>query len=189
MSNPRIIGGKARGLRLKAVAGEVTRPITDRAKESLFNIIGSDIDHAVFLDLFGGSGSVGIEALSRGASLAVFIDINRSAVAAIRENLEHTRLQSQALVLHLDAFPYIRQMPDHSFDYIFIAPPQYKELWLRALQELDLKLGWLSADGWVIVQIDPVEYQDLTLINLEEFEQRRYGSTLFVFYRLKNIHV
>jgi len=189
MSNPRIISGKVRGFRLKAVAGEVTRPITDRAKESLFNIIGGDINKAVFLDLFGGSGSVGIEALSRGSGLAVFIDNNRAAVTAIRENLEQTQLQSHAQVLHLDAFSYLGQIPGQSFDYIFIAPPQYKMLWLRALLELDGKPGWLSSDGWIIVQIDPVEYQDVPLINLEEFEQRRYGSTLFVFYRLKNIRV
>ncbi len=182
MSTPRIIAGKARGIRLQDVPGDITRPVTDRVKEALFNILGVDIQEATLLDLFGGTGSIGIEALSRGAALVRFVDIHRAAIATIKTNLERTRLGEQAEIVHIDAFALLRQTPDRSFDYVYIAPPQYKSLWQRALQELDAKPGWLSANAWVIVQIDPVEYETLAFINFREFEQRRYGSTLLIFY-------
>ena len=99
MSNPRIISGKARGMRLRPVPGDITRPITDRVKESLFNIINVDIQGASWLDLFGGTGSVGIEALSRGAGYVRFIDLNRSAIQTIKDNLVSTRLELNAHVI------------------------------------------------------------------------------------------
>ncbi len=182
MSNPRIIAGKARGMRLKDVPGDITRPITDRVKGALFNILGADVEGESFLDLFAGTGSVGIEALSRGAEFVRFIDIHKSAIAAINANLEHTRLKNGAEVKQMDAFTLLNQKPDRSFGYIFIAPPQYKELWQRAMLNLDANPGWIIKEGWVIVQIDPVEYKPLALQHLKEFDQRRYGSTLLVFY-------
>lgn len=185
MSSPRIISGTARGFRLQAVPGDITRPITDRVKEALFNILGGDIEDAALLDLFAGTGSVGIEALSRGAAMVRFIDKNRPAVQTVKTNLERTRLAARAEVLHSDAFTLIRQLPDRQFDYIFIAPPQYKGLWQAMLAELDRQPGWLAPDGWVIVQIDPVEYQPVALDHFSEFEQRRYGSTLLIFYAQK----
>lgn len=186
MSNPRIISGKARGVRLKSVPGDITRPITDMVKEALFNILGSDIYGATFLDMFGGTGSVGIEALSRGANFCRFIDLHRAAIQTIRSNLELTRLQDRAQVIQGDAFSLLSRPADRHFDYIFIAPPQYKGLWEKALAVVDSHLEWLSEDGWVIVQIDPVEYSPQLLTNLEEFEQRRYGNTLLIFYERKS---
>lgn len=182
MSNPRIIAGKARGMRLQDVPGDITRPITDRVKGALFNILGSDILDCSFLDLFGGTGSVGIEALSRGAEFVRFNDLNRTAIQVIRANLEHTHLAEKAQVVQNDAFVFLKQTPDRAFDYIFIAPPQYKELWSKALEVLDGNPGWLSDESWVIVQIDPVEYKSIALASLREFDQRRYGSTLLIFY-------
>ncbi len=183
MSNPRIIAGKARGMRLNAVPGDITRPITDRVKEALFNIIGADIYDSCFLDLFGGTGSVGIEALSRGAQYVRFIDLNRAAVGTMQKNLSYTRLEKLAEVIQSDAFSYLKQKPDRQFDYIYIAPPQYKELWQHVLEVLDQNPGWLAPDAWVIVQIDPVEYRQLEFGHYQEFDQRRYGSTLLVFYQ------
>lgn len=182
MSNPRIIAGKARGMRLQDVPGDITRPITDRVKEALFNILGADIPDSTWLDLFGGTGSVGIEALSRGAQHARFTDLNRPAIQTIRANLETTHLASRGQVIQADAFHYLNQQPDRSFDYIFIAPPQYKGLWIKALQALDEQPGWLAPGGWVIVQIDPVEYKTAVFKSFVEFEQRRYGSTLLIFF-------
>jgi 16S rRNA (guanine966-N2)-methyltransferase len=181
LSNPRIISGKARGMRLQDVPGDITRPITDRVKEALFNILGADIPDSTWLDLFGGTGSVGIEALSRGAQYVRFTDLNRSAIQTIHANLEATRLAPQGQVIQADAFHYLKQKPDRAFDYIFIAPPQYKGLWLKALQVLDEQPGWLAPGGWVVVQIDPVEYAPIDLKSLVEFDQRRYGSTLLIF--------
>jgi 16S rRNA (guanine966-N2)-methyltransferase len=182
MSGLRVISGKARGRRLQDVPGDNTRPITDRAKESLFNILGADIQSASFLDLFAGTGSVGIEALSRGAVFARFIDSQRQAIETIRRNLQITALDSAAEVLRMDAFSYLERPIDRPFTYLFIAPPQYKGLWKRALLSLEAHPGWLADDAWVIVQIHPVEYEPLVLTHMAEFEQRRYGSVMFVFY-------
>lgn len=182
MSTPRIIAGRARGIHIKDVPGDITRPITDRVKEALFNILGGDIVGASLLDLFAGTGSVGLEALSRGADFVRFNDVHRQAVETVRANLAITGLKANAEVTRSDAFQYLRQSPDRAFDYIFIAPPQYKNLWEQALQVLDENPGWLRPDGWIIVQIDPVEYHAQSLARFQEFDQRRYGSTLLVFY-------
>jgi len=182
MSGLRVISGKAGGRRLRTVPGDSTRPITDRAKESLFNILGLDLLGASFLDLFAGTGSVGIEALSRGAAAARFVDNQYQAIETVRANLKATGLEENAEVLRLDAFTMLDRQPDRQFDYVFIAPPQYKELWKRALASLDSHPDWFSEDAWVIVQIHPVEYTQVELQSLSEFDQRKYGSVLFVFY-------
>lgn len=178
----RVISGKARGRRLKSVPGDTTRPITDRTKESLFNILGPDLQGAEVLDLFAGTGAVGIEALSRGASFVRFTDLARQAVATIRDNLETTGLADSAEVLRLDAFTLLERQPDRKFDYVYIAPPQYKQLWKKALLSLDAHPEWMVEDAWVVAQIHPVEYEEVPLDHLSEFDQRKYGSTLLVFY-------
>jgi 16S rRNA (guanine(966)-N(2))-methyltransferase RsmD len=111
MSGLRVIAGTARGRRLRSVPGDTTRPITDRVKESLFDILGGDIQSATFLDLFAGTGSVGIEALSRGAAFARFIDREQQAVATVRLNLETTGLTGRAEVIKMDAFTYLTSRP------------------------------------------------------------------------------
>lgn len=182
MSGLRVIAGSARGRKLRSVPGDSTRPITDRTKGALFNIIGADILQASFLDLFAGTGAVGIEALSRGANWARFLDLSREAVRTIQANLADTGLQDRAEVLRMDAFQMLAATPDRTFDYVYIAPPQYRGLWQRALLALDAHPDWLSADAWVIAQIHPKEYLALNLQHLVEMDQRRYGSTLLVFY-------
>lgn len=182
MSGLRVIGGKARGKRLRPVPGDTTRPVTDRVKVSLFNILGADIEGATLLDLFAGTGSIGIEALSRGAAYVRFLDLNRRAVETIQANLAHTRLDEGSHVLRGDAFALLHRPADRAFDYIYIAPPQYKGLWKQALLDVDRNPGWLSDDAWVIVQIHPREYEPVDLHNLEEFDRRTYGSTLLIIY-------
>ena len=171
-------------MRLKSDPGDLTRPITDRVKESLFNIIGADIHHASMFDLFSGTGSVGIEALSRGADFVRFNDHHRLAVNTIRENLARTKLTEKADVLQNDAFELLRGEVNRSFDYVFIAPPQYKNMWSLTLKILDENLGWLAGDAWVIVQIDPTEFEPLEFKKLVAFDQRKYGSTLLLFYTI-----
>jgi 16S rRNA (guanine966-N2)-methyltransferase len=187
VSDLRIIGGKARGRRIRSVPGETTRPITDKVREALFNILGADIQGASLLDLFAGTGSVGIEALSRGAEYVCFVELNRKPIAIIKENLKNTGLEAGAVVTHADAFGLLEMPINHRYDYVYIAPPQYKALWSRALVSIDNHIGWLSEDAWVIVQIHPIEYkpigEELQIMQLVEFDQRHYGSTLLVFYR------
>src|SRR5512134_78167 len=173
----RVITGKARGRKLRSVPGDTTRPITDRAKEALFNILAGDVDDSHWWDLFAGTGAIGIEALSRGASFVRFTDLNRAPIETIRFNVDHCGFASQADIRRGDAFTLLSKGADAQFEYIYIAPPQYKEMWEKAVELVDEDLNWLSADGWVIVQIDPKEYKTLALENLDEIEQRKYGST------------
>jgi 16S rRNA (guanine966-N2)-methyltransferase len=183
----RVISGKAKGRKLKSVPGDTTRPITDRVKEALFNIIAGDVIDSNWWDLFGGTGAVGIEALSRGASFVRFTDLNSLPIETIKHNVEHCRFKSQADIRRADAFTYLSAEPDRRFEYIYIAPPQYHEMWAKALELLDDNLEWLADDSWVIVQIAPREYRTSTpaLEHLEEFDQRKYGTTLLLFYERK----
>lgn len=181
----RVIAGTAKGRRLKLVPGDSTRPIMDRVKESLFNIIGRAILDSEFLDLFAGTGSVGIEALSRGAQHALLTDLDARAVKTIQENLALTGFTTKATVRKQDAFALLRARPDHAYDFIYVAPPQYKGMWSAALNALDANPGWLAPDGQAIAQIDPTEYeQPLALAHLALSDERRYGNTLLLFYRL-----
>ena len=182
----RVISGKAKGRKLRSVPGDTTRPVTDRVKEALFNILTGDLIDSRWWDLFAGTGAIGIEALSRGAAFARFTDSNRAPIDTIRFNVEHCGFSNQAEIRRGDAFTMLSKGADAQFDYIYIAPPQYKEMWEKALELVDEELNWLSEDGWVVVQINPREYKKLALENLEEIEQRKYGSTLLIFYERKN---
>lgn len=181
----RVISGSARGRKLKSVPGDTTRPVMDRVKESLFNILASDVLDSNWWDLFAGTGAIGIEALSRGAVFVKFTDLNRAPIETIKENLEHCRFSEQAEIKRGDAFTMLAGRADRQFEYIYIAPPQYKKMWLEALKLIDDNMEWLSEDGSVIVQIDPREYEEFEFNNLVEGEQRKYGNTMLVFYDRK----
>lgn len=182
MVPPRIISGTAKGVRLQDVPGDTTRPVTDRVKEAFFNILGNDILDTSFLDLFGGTGSIGIEALSRGARRCTFIDLNAPAINTLKHNLRLTKLETKAQVHQMDAFRFLDSAVGEPYDYVYIAPPQYKQMWIRALQTMDQKIELLSEDAWVIVQIHPVELEEVILTHLHEFDRRVYGSTVMLFY-------
>lgn len=178
----RVISGTARGRKLKSVPGDTTRPVMDRVKEALFNILAGDVIDSNWWDLFGGTGAIGIEALSRGATFVRFSDLNRAPVETIKENVEYCGFTKQTEIRKGDAFSMLAAPSDRKFEYVYIAPPQYQEMWLKALRLADENINWLTDDGTVIVQIDPTEYEQVELKNLEETEQRKYGSTLIVFY-------
>jgi 16S rRNA (guanine(966)-N(2))-methyltransferase RsmD len=180
----RVISGKAKGRKLKLVPGDTTRPVMDRVKESLFNILGEWVRGSRWLDLFAGTGSVGIEALSRGADSCVFFDLSREAIRTINDNLQITRLEEGAEVRRGDSLEFLAGLPDPAtqFEVIYIAPPQYKSLWRKALETIDSRVDWLAPDGIAIVQIDPREYEDVPLVNLRRYDERKYGNTLLCFY-------
>jgi 16S rRNA (guanine(966)-N(2))-methyltransferase RsmD len=185
----RVIAGSAKGKKLKMVPGDTTRPITDRTKEALFNILGSWIIDARVLDLFGGTGGVGVEALSRGAAHVTFIDNSRAALRTIDENLHLTGLADRAIVKRKDAFRFLQHHPADlaPFDLIYIAPPQHAGLWSQAITLIDANLdSWLASDGAIIIQIHPIEYEELSLQHLVLYDQRRYGSTLLCFYERRD---
>ena len=176
----RVIAGDAKGKTLKMVPGKGTRPITDRVKESLFNILDWRVPDCRFLDLFAGTGSVGIEALSRGAAEAVFVEKAAKAIRVIRENLRHTEMSEWARVLHTDAFTFLAQSSER-FDIIYVAPPQYRQMWSKTLLALDER-PLLREGGVVVVQVFPKEFESLPLERLALTDQRKYGSTLLCFY-------
>lgn len=132
----RVIAGKARRLLLKTIDGQDTRPTTDRIKETLFNIINQDMPDCTFLDLFAGSGGIGIEALSRGARNAVLIEQNPKAAECIRENLKATRLEDAALVMNCDVLTGLKRLEGkgYTFDYVFMDPPYRLEAERRVLE-------------------------------------------------------
>lgn len=164
------------------VPGTSTRPITDRAKEALFSILGEWIIGARVLDMFGGTGGVGIEALSRGAEFAQFIDRERRAVETIQANLRHCQLAQDAQVHREDSFAFLEKYRGEPFDFIYIAPPQYKELWIKALHQIDSRPDLLAEGGVVTVQIHPREDAPVELTHLVEYDRRSYGSVLLLFY-------
>ena len=179
----RVIAGSARGRRLKPVPGDGTRPITDRAKEALFSILAREVPGAWVLDLFAGTGGVGIEALSRGAEGCDFVDLAPEALQTIQANLAATGLASDDVrVLRRDAFQFLSRPPEMPYHLIYVAPPQYKGLWLRALLALDAEPGWLAEDGVIVVQIHPREEQAVALAHFEERDRRDYGSVRLIFY-------
>ena len=178
----RVNTGLAKGRKLKSLPGDLIRPITDCAKQAIFNILMDDVRDSRWLDLFAGTGAVGIEALSRGAAEVTFIDILPEAIALVRENLRITGLHTRARLIRQDAFDYLRGRPNVHYDFIFVAPPQYQGLWSRAVIAIDEQIGWLAEAGTVIVQLDPREYAPLALDHLMLSDQRRYGKTMLLFY-------
>jgi 16S rRNA (guanine966-N2)-methyltransferase len=181
----RVISGTAKGRKLKSVQGDTTRPITDRVKESLFDILAGDVVDSTWWDVFAGTGAVGIEAISRGASFVRFTDLNREPIETIKFNLEHCHFTDRAEVRRADALAMISAAPDRQFQNVYIAPPQYKEIWEKAVLALDKNPAWLTEDAWVMAQIHPLEYKDLELQSLVKIDERKYGSTLLVFYEKK----
>ncbi len=179
----RIIAGSAKGLTLASVPGDSTRPITDRVKSALFSILTSQeqIEGCRYLDLFGGTGAVGIEALSRGAAEVVFCERDRVALRVLQRNLAAAGVADRASVVPGDAFGYLARPNVASFDVIYIAPPQYQGLWLRALQAVDARPELLTEEGLVIVQIFPKEWTEPALAHLRVVDRRQYGSTALYF--------
>ena len=182
----RVISGSARGRKLKSPKSSETRPIMDRVKTALFDILAPEIIGMRVLDLFAGVGSVGIEALSRGATSATFVERSPEAFRLVRENLALTNLSGQAEVIRGDAFAYLQQAAaaGRRFDLVYVAPPQYEGLARQALTQLDAA-PLTELDGLVIVQIHPRErgeLDNLPLKRLRRYDERRYGSTLLLFY-------
>lgn len=182
----RVVAGSAKGRKLKAPKTSGTRPVMDRVKTALFDILARRIRNTRFLDLFAGTGSIGIEALSRGAIGATFIELSPEALRCVRDNLAITGFTAQAEVLRTDAFKFLESAPGagQHYDIVYVAPPQYQGLAAHALAQLDAA-PLTQPGGLVIVQVDPregAEVRAVPLRHLRESDERRYGSTLLIFY-------
>ena len=176
----RVIAGRARSMPLKTVAGMDTRPTTDRIKETLFNMLNPYLADCRFLDLFAGSGAIGIEALSRGAAQAVFVEQNRRAAACIRENLTFTKLDADARLLVTDVLTGLSELSgEEPFDFIFMDPPYGKGLERQALS--CLAHGELVRhDAWIIVETpigddleDTVEY-GYSILKIKKYKTNQH---------------
>ena len=172
----RIITGSARGAKRKTPKGQATRPTSDRVKESVFNILGAMVRGRRVLDLFAGTGNLGLEALSRGAASAVLVD--QATGTLMRENAEHTHLAGQVRVESGDVFSRLRALEakGESFDLVFCDPPYHIGLWQRALQCLDTG-GILARNGILVVEHGADEDELPELQRLVRVEHRRYGHT------------
>ena len=188
----RVVTGEAKGRKLKTLKTMTgTRPIMDRVKTALFDILSSEIVGTRFLDLFAGTGSVGIEALSRGAAHATFIEMDAKILKLVRENLQITKLADRADTVQADAFKFLENQASltaqkRSYDIIYVAPPQYHEMAARALTLLDVS-SLVPENGLVIIQIHPKERANVATVPCTRLlltDERRYGSTLLMFYRV-----
>lgn len=180
----RVISGKARGTKLSSIESLLTRPTLDRVKESLFNIIQNNLKGAVVLDLFAGSGQLGIEALSRGADKAYLCDINRDAVKMIKQNLEKTKLKDKAVVINEDYKKALRTLnTNEKFDIIFIDPPYKEDIAVDSIIDI-IHESRLKENGIMIIETDEIE-RDLREINKIEnikiIDQRKYGRASLIF--------
>lgn len=180
----RVITGTAKGNRLKSLKGMETRPTLDRVKESLFNIIGSRVIDTEFLDLFAGTGAIGIEAISRGAKHALFVETNPRAVKIIRENLEITGLADQGEIMAADVEMALKAVAnaDRKFDMIFMDPPYLKKLGQKTLTSL-MQFGVLTKNGLVIVESSKMDELPLQEGPLKMVRQEKYGDTTLTFYQ------
>ena len=177
----RVISGLRKGIQLKTPDGLQTRPTADRVKEALFSIIQFDIPAARVLDLFGGTGQLGIEALSRGAQKAVFVDASEKACRLIRENLRRTELSQQATVLCCDYLSYLQKSKDQ-FDIIFLDPPyaeKYLENALNVISEIDI----LQSGGIIVAERPVGKELDCTFSGYERSKDYKYGQTLLTVFR------
>jgi RNA methyltransferase, rsmD family len=182
----RVISGSARGLKLNTPGDDRVRPTTDRVKESMFNIVQDWVYDSQVLDLFAGSGALGIEALSRGASQAVFCDNSLDSIKIIKSNIEKARVVDRSQIVSGDFKRCLRDMEakNQSFDMIFVDPPYYKELFEEVLDTIRA-CKILKKDGIVIVEHDakkPIGQVE----GLEVYKEKKYGITMLTFYCLED---
>lgn len=185
----RIISGTARGTKLYSLEGMNTRPTLDRVKESLFNMINFKLQDAYVLDLFAGSGAIGLEALSRGASKVFFCDKSREAINIINKNIEKTRFQEKSVVLNEDFLKVLEKAKreEIKFDLIFLDPP-YETDYIKKSIEIILKNELLKENGLLIAETDEEkriieELKDFENINVEDI--RKYGRVYLIFINRK----
>lgn len=179
----RVIAGTARRLLLKAPEGLDTRPTTDRIKETLFNMLMPYLSGAVFVDLFSGSGGIGIEALSRGAKKAYFVENNQKAIACITDNIEHTHFTDKSVVLKQDVFSALRGSIRDAADIIFLDPPYHQEYDKKVL-ELLRDAPYVSEDTLVVVEASlktPFDYAETLGFAVEK--EKKYKTNKHVFLR------
>ena len=180
----RIVAGKRKGLTIKTIESDSTRPTRDVVREALFSILTNKIVDCKFLDLFAGSGAIGIEALSRGAAESYFSDINPQCVRVIKENIAKAKFEEESHVYNLDYKQVLKKLRGNKFDIIFIDPPYNKGMGvdsIKLISEYDL----LSDDGIVILETDTNEEVPEEIGDLEVYNNKRYGRNILNLFKRK----
>ena len=177
----RVISGKARGVLLKTPDGLITRPTADRVKEAMFSIIQFDLPGARILDLFGGTGQLGIEALSREAKSAVFVDEREDACKLMRENLKRTKLENSARVVRSDYANYLRNCKE-KFDIIFLDPP-YAEVFLENSLNLITEIDILQSGGIIVAERPAGKELLCNFPGYTRSKDYKYSSTILTIFR------
>ncbi len=181
----RVIAGKAKGHKLKTIEGLQTRPTTDRMKETLFNIIAFDLPQCTFLDLFSGSGAIGIEALSRGAKECVFVEKSKKACEMITENLEHTKLKQYAVLLQKEVQEALSLLKTQQkkFDIIFLDPPYQSGLAEDVCSKI-VEYELLKEQGYIIWERS-AQIQRKEICGLNMVKEKNYKTTVMTFLALE----
>lgn len=181
----RIISGSARGLKLNTPLNNDIRPTTDRVKESMFNIISSQVYDSIVLDLFSGSGALGIESISRGAKEAYFCDKSKESIRVLKSNIEKTRFNEKSHIMNQDYKSALKKLSSKklTFDLIFVDPPYYEGLFEDVLKLID-ENGVLDEDGIIVVEHDAdIKMEDVGKLHI--YKEKKYGITMLTFYSLE----
>ena len=179
----RVIAGSARSLPLKTPEGMDTRPTTDRIKETLFNVLQPDIPGCVFIDLFSGSGGIGIEAISRGARKSYFVELAPKAISCIQQNLSFTKFTDRGIVLKQDALAALSGIREEQVDIIFMDPPYNQEHEKRVLNLLRT-LSYVTEDTLIVVEADlHTSFEYLSEMGYEIIKEKKYKTNKHLFLR------
>lgn len=182
----RIISGTARGTKLYTLEGQATRPTLDRVKESLFNIIQNELYDSVFLDLFSGSGAIGLEAASRGAKKTILCDKSREAIKIIKKNIEKTHLQEKVELYNLDYEILINTKLKEKIDIVYIDPPYNSDFVVKSINAL-INKKVIENEAMIIVETDNEEkiLNKVEELQIEVVDKRKYGRAILIFLKLE----
>ncbi len=181
----RIISGKARGTKLYTLEGTNTRPTLDRVKESIFNIIQNEIEGATVLDLFAGSGAIGLECLSRGAKKAILCDKSKEAVEIIKRNIEKTHMEECAKIVNTDFETCLEKLKNEQFDIIYIDPPYATDYIFKSLKKIK-EIGIAKEESIIIIETDDEQriLKDIGNIEIKIVDKRKYGRATIIFLKI-----
>lgn len=171
----RVIAGSRKGLKLQAPKGDNTRPTEDRIKENIFNLCGQEFYDTTVLDLFSGTGGIGIEFLSRGAKKVYFVDVSRESIDTIKENINKAHFNDEAVILKMNAKSALKKLCDVKFDYIYLDPPyKNKDLYISSIESI-LEYNMLSDNGYIVIeQVKDINVDFSKYLNNVKF--KNYGS-------------
>ncbi len=180
----RVISGNLRGMKLNTIEGDSTRPTREVVREALFSIIMNIVTDSIFLDLFAGSGAIGIEAISRGAKNSIFVDLNPKCIKVIKENVKKGRIEDISRIYNTDYKMALKKLQGEKIDIAYIDPPYNKQMGIDAIKQIS-NYDLLSNNGIIILETDTNEEIPDEILRYEKYNYKRYGRNVLSFYRRK----